>query len=662
MDKQGKIKLFIFNLLFLLILAIGAYAIVTISIDITQPAEAYVSKNRTVDFDFRCTGNNSAFNASILGDFNSSSWGIQGTNTTTGNNTLTRISIPIADTLSITANNWNWGILCNATTTYDLNYSANRSLFQDATAPSISSLNNPTDGSSQTDTTVTFGATVRDNNPDVMYLYNNENGTFARREGVSYENNTAKNFTARVMSRDGNITWWVEGWDDGGKGANSTSNRTVVVDSTAPTINLTYYKGGVNRQMDNGSWVTLKNITIGAIVYDNLGVTQISGHAASCVLWTNIAYGNTTQSRNETVTYTNNTAFNFTRWWNLAETTTQRNYTAFVNCNDSIGNNAWSNNISFGIDSIQPSIPTLRDPQANITSTNKTHAPKWTTVTEAGSFGSYYILFDNDSNFASPAVNDSITTRTTNTTKITNNLSYDTTYYWRVDVVDAAGNYNSSANTNKSITYATDSTCANLSTGWNLCGIVRDTDNVANKSLAYLAYEIGADFVSIFNSTHQFETHTRGSTTNAYLNVTRGEVLFVYVSSPTLWGGDPDGFGGRVWSVANATLTNIELINTTVGWNPVSIMNRTGGITPTILNNTLAAGNWTNGTLTMDNLAQFISCYNNSASSGNKFMPYRYDWTINENTRWDFGEACWVWINTTKVYLNRSAGSPRGGI
>ena len=53
-----------------------------------------------------------------------------------------------------------------------------------------------------------------------------------------------------------------------------------------------------------------------------------------------------------------------------------------------------------------------------------------------------------------------------------------------------------------------------------------------------------------------------------------------------------------------------------------------------------------------------MSVYNNSASSGNKYIPYIGNWSINNATSLGFGNTVWAYLGsstTSSIQLNWSA-------
>jgi hypothetical protein len=100
----------------------------------------------------------------------------------------------------------------------------------------------------------------------------------------------------------------------------------------------------------------------------------------------------------------------------------------------------YRNNASVNLrfDQTAPLAPTLLTPANNSASANPQPTFSWTTSNDDGGSGisGYEIQIDNNSDFSSPEINDNVNTTSLN---ITNPLA-DTTWSWRVQATDSAGN------------------------------------------------------------------------------------------------------------------------------------------------------------------------------------------------------------------------------
>ncbi len=102
----------------------------------------------------------------------------------------------------------------------------------------------------------------------------------------------------------------------------------------------------------------------------------------------------------------------------------------------------WSAIAQFGLDATPPAAPTLQLPTNGATGVSRTPTFQWSAVTFGGGSGkdaiSYRLQVDTDNPPTSPYV---VNTTTTNTTLVCpTTLAYGTTYYWRVQATDDAGN------------------------------------------------------------------------------------------------------------------------------------------------------------------------------------------------------------------------------
>jgi len=172
-----------------------------------------------------------------------------------------------------------------------------------------------------------------------------------------------------------------------------------------------------------------------------------------------------------------------------------------------------------------------------------------------------------------------------------------------------------------------------------------------------LCDEVGSNctYVAKYNSSHSFETFTRGAATNAGLGfnastTNEDAVYFIYVSSNTT-------FENRTWNISKSTL-NFTLRNASTGWNIVPILNRSGVYFWELdysLNGNYSIGNSSGTNIPADkgynssttNITTQMSFYNESAASGSKFIPFRSNWTWYNTTFIDYGDAVWVHYNTS---------------
>lgn len=406
-------------------------------------------------------------------------------------------------------------------------------------------------------------------------------------------------------------------------------NFTIFVDTTDPVVTI------VNPI--SASWDNDGNVTF------TINVTEANPN--SCILQSNLwipetSANNSANKSHDVRTYTNhvNLDFNFgnnTIW--QENITGDYNWT--VECNDSAANIANPANISFYVDIVAPSVPTLFSPWNYTKSTDYTPILQWLNSTD-NNWSNYIIQVDNDSDFSSPEFYSNTTGHINETTVDTGNLSGDFDYFWMVESFDLAGNYNQSNDTTSWFEYRTDSTCRTLvADQWNICAMVRN----ASINASTLCTETSCSYISMYNDSHQFQTYTSGASTHAGMNFqslssttpNSTGVAFIYVETNQTW-------ENRTWEI-DAADHQFNLTNYSNGWNIVPIVNQSGIWLWELdysINGDGTAVNWTN-------ITQFMSFRNESASAGSKYIPYVRNLTINNLTIIDYGEAVWIHLNKT---------------
>lgn len=504
----------------------------------------------------------------------------------------------------------------------------------------------PTNNSYDGDGTATFVFNVTGDLAGINYscfLYDNFDGTF--NQNVLNFNLTVKNDTNTNLIEtgiaDGTYLWNIGCYSTGNSSVQyATNNYTLNVDDTDPVVTINY-------PTSNSVWYATNTAP-------TIGLTVVDNSAAECVLGTNLnVTSNTTGTYDaalQTYTYTNNTQFNFSNI-NSSNAWDDNNTGAYLwtyICNDSAGNTATlGSNYTFYVDTLAPTAPTLAglyigsatlgwtsigDAQ---TSTDYTPRINWTVSTE-NNFSRYTIVVYNSSSFVSAnefySANES--TKSLDYHIVTSDLTADTTLYFNITAYDVAGNSNTSAT---KYTYTTDSTCHTLSTGWNICSYIR----TAGHNASDLCTETSCSYISKYNSSHEFQTYTSGGSTNGDLsfNATNtpdeDAVMFIYVATDTSW-------ETRYWQ-QNTPELYFNLTNYSTGWNLVPILNQSG-VNFEKLDNSIN-GNGTQVTLT--NISNWMSFYNNSAASGSKAISFVRNWSINNATTINYGEAVWIHLNKT---------------
>lgn len=449
------------------------------------------------------------------------------------------------------------------------------------------------------------------------------------------------------------------------------TNMTVIFDSTKPRLVL--------NSPGNASW---RSNRLGNVSFINLTVSD--ENAAQCVLQNNLdasinSSSTTASFFNQTANvsdYINGTALGLSPFTPLHYQFNMSQHVNWINnhtgaylynvlCNDSAGNTALlsSTNLTFFVDNLNASAPMIMYPQPNNTrSTDYTVLIQWRNVTELN-FSLYQVQVDNDSDFSSPEFERNITSQQTNLTIVTSgNLTGDVKYHIQVVAFDMANNtaYSSMRH------YMTDSICHTMvSDAWNICGIInKEAINASD-----LCAQTSCDYVAMYNSSHQFQTHTAGSSTNGAMTFVSGNntinesaVVFVYVS------GGNKTWENRTWEI-NVPYLNFTLRNDSTGWNIVPILNQTLVINFDKLDRSMngvstfnmGLYNSTQSPFNTSNVTRFMSGYFPYNATGGRYVPYVYNKTFNNDTRIRYGSAVWVHFNKTVASFFWNAGEGKAG-
>lgn len=494
-------------------------------------------------------------------------------------------------------------------------------------------INSPANASYDTDGDLTINYSVTGNASTwTCHLYKDGSEVYTD-SGVSNNTYTYYSGSAVTDLSDGtyyfNITCHstTAGIDDTG---DAFTDTYVYVDSVAPVIT-------VEVNGDDGSdeqWLTAGTLTIGATVVDN--------NADSCILYTTInTTANATQAYGAyptgSQTYTNATAFNFTGYdtGNLGmDDNNTGAYIYNVYCNDSAGNTYQTSNYTIWVDSVSPTAFAF-----NTSLFKTTHGVSFA---NASYCTDYYPQFgwnrSIDNNFAyyslrayngsSYVYSDNITRSATLAANFTNALRADQTETIIITAYDLAGN--SQAVTTNYVYYP-DSTSHTLYSGWN---IVMNSGNAMTLTNA-LTYS-GSTIASWFNtSSNSFVSYVSGGTGGS-TSVPYGEAIFLYMESA----GTFDDF---VVNTSAGTQGNFNITNQTASdWNIACQRNTSDSFTFTNLDYYLN-GNKTD-ILSMN--VTYFSFYNNSASTGSKYIPYVANWTTSTaSTPLSYGDCVWLFLN-----------------
>lgn len=516
---------------------------------------------------------------------------------------------------------------------------------------------NLVDNSYQTSQTIQYGFNVTGQNDTyTCKLWHNENGSNGLgmwREvqtvsSVSNNSNTEFTSSTSVAEISGlNYCWDIHcnstGEDIGDWAGNSNATHCNVsannysVDVTDPSVTVNY-------PASDGEWYTTNTDA-------RIGLTVIDNNAAQCDLYTilNITSNSTvrvgtwysnTSNKDETATYTNNTAFNFTKinatlaW---ADNNTGA-YKWYYSCNDSAGQiTTIASNLTFNVDTVAPTTFgfnfSLFQTTNGIgivnasTSTDYTPTVGWNLTTDLN-FSRYEIWFYKYNIGNTTYVAKNITSRTTLSTSMST-LSADTNYAYKIIAYDAAGN--SKDGSDAKTRYTTDSTSRVLSNGWN---IIMNTGNPMG--LSAILNNSGATQTSYFNASNAFETHVTGGS-YANTQVPYGEAVFVYISSGTSVMEDwvvntSASVYGLKFNITNQTNSD---------WNIPC--NKNSSSTGTSSARFHDVDTYQKVSISLN--ITYMSLFNNSGAVGSQYIPYVNNWTINNLTRISYGDCCWMFKN-----------------
>jgi len=546
----------------------------------------------------------------------------------------------------------------------------------------------PLNGTWDNDGTVQyFNVTVNGDYPGknyTCYLYDDRDGSYGT---TTYYNDTSNMSSIGIDSLsgipDGNYTWSIGCNCTYASGGNTTIvfplNSSFEVTSNTSShfatgssggssghLSYTYYVDDTDPVITVISPLDLSWVTSGTTSSTTwqFNVSTSETYPGYCRLETNLNQtSNSTELYREVETnpYTSGTNFNFSFGSiGVFLDNNTNNYIWNVVCNDSAGNDAYlSSNYTLLIDTIYPTEPTLYGLfvgypgaltgnlgwlSAGTASTSTDYTPRinYTVATEYN-FSRYVIDIYNSTTFtaANRVYQGNESTKTTDAHIVSSDLPADTALYINVTAYDLAGNSNGTVTY---YTYTTDSTCHTLTDGWNICAFIRTTAQNAS----WIINETGADYISKFNTSHQFQTHTSGASASASMifNGTKcnisycptiadgnEEVMFIYTTGSRTW-------EHRFWQVDNHynyyNLTN----QSAEGWNIIPWYNQTGDATFGKLDYSLA-GNETH--ILYNNVTDYLSFYNSSHT----YVDFANNWTYNNLTSIQYGEAFWAYYDGT---------------
>ncbi len=255
------------------------------------------------------------------------------------NNSLTS-GVQINNTFALSDGYYMWNVMCNDSAGNSaFNSTANFTINVDTNNLAVNTLNNYANNTWITTKTATFGFNATDTNLQTCVLYHNASGSWAANVSTSSITSQANtNFSSITFGSDTTIIWNVLCNDSAGNTAWYSSNFTLNIDSTVPTVTLDVPA--------DTSW-------------DSDGTVLFSYTPTDTNLQTCILYHNATGSwaaNNTNTSLTSGVQINNS--WALTDGPYQWN----AYCNDSAGNTAWAAaNYTFSVDTDGLTVNTLNN-------------------------------------------------------------------------------------------------------------------------------------------------------------------------------------------------------------------------------------------------------------------------------------------------------------
>ena len=432
------------------------------------------------------------------------------------------------------------------------------------------------------------------------------------------------------------------------------TNKTFTVDSAGPTITLDAPLNGTHTNLTTTRFnitVTDDNIDTCQFYLSNESGVGFLGDALAGALLLNV-----TNSSG----ITSGTTFGFNEAGNLLtlkDTEVHNAYTYAFECNDTSNKVTWTDNFTVIIDSIVPSGPTQVFPFNDTITPDFATNLTWGTLSNDTNFANYTIYVSASAALTDPLLTITITNNDTDNYNISiGDLPFnETTWYWTVNVTDHAGNTNGSS---EIFNFTTETHCANLTEGWNLCGLRRE----GPIPLSQLLVETNADRVAILNTSNDFETYVGGFTSNQFVNVTRQQVALIHINSTVAqnyWKHD------WVQEPLNDTIIEFNLTNISNGYNLITVQNKSGTTFQELEDIIFSQAYDLNTSI------ERLWFYNNTAldaTDGKIFIPFKIEWNQSENLTIGWSEPLYIQLNFSysQQHFNfsctpNSFGVPRGG-
>ena len=661
MDKQGKIDIGDFKVIASLLIVFVIYFLfvsivfaVEPSISLRIPAPSSLSRDSDVNFSSIISWENETYLVNLTSNwdeypnFTVNFSNIEATNNSAWNATLSGLVLNIPNTPA-ELSGWEWYLIIDQQNDTNLTALSNNesqtstfTLFVDNSTPTITTdtfVNNTLFKSG----TAQINATVIDTNPSKLeFLIFNITSLGAETQleshNLTYENDTLQEIVLDLPDGTYLVQFGASDKVEPDTLYYNETNKTFVIDGNNPSISIS---GPLNNSYLNDSIVTMTYIPTDSLLdscsiyLSNETGNSFAGDATEALIsnTTNISSTGLTSGLevNNTITF--------------AESPSGQRFIWSVTCNDTVNNVIWSDNQTFIIDTTYPGDANQTFPVNDSITPDFTTNLTWDAVAETN-FDVYNIRVYGAENRDNIIVDVNLTGNNT----LNHNLTFgdipfnESTYFWEVISLDLAGNMLESADL---FNFTTETHCANLSEGWNLCGFRRN----GLWNLSQVAEEANADRVAILNDSKDFQTFAGGFTTNADIQVTYRDLLLIHINTTTqsaLWEND--------YFLANQNATDeqfINLTNTTNGYNAIVVGNMSG-LTMQQLEDLFYVQGWgLNGTV------EFTWFYDNDVilnQSGNVFVNHKDQWNQSDSTVIGWLEPLYLYINITQetIALNFS--------
>jgi len=161
--------------------------------------------------------------------------------------------------------------------------SSSKTLYYDATAPVVNTLNNYGNNTWINSNTITFGFNATDTNNDTCILYHNAS-TWVANETVAYTSNADTNFSSITLA-DGHYVWNVLCNDSAGQTDWNSDNYTLKVDNTNPVV-TSFASNDTDNIVRSSDYL---NFSV-TVTETNINTVKINGTSLDQITGTNVWY------------------------------------------------------------------------------------------------------------------------------------------------------------------------------------------------------------------------------------------------------------------------------------------------------------------------------------------------------------------------------------